>query len=353
MHLMRERGFTIIELLVVIVIIGVLVALVLPAVQRARESARRVQCQSNLRNLGIAFNSHHDRHGKFPRGRDGRGFSVAARLLPDFEQKDLYNAINFSFSFPHKANSTVAISRLDILICPSDTVRFVDTCLAVEPRFRNAINTDFAPGNYMGNTGSGLRPDKNRFKQDKIYDPSYLGTDFDGVMSHSVRRATIRDGLSSTVAFSETIQGRGDQVPGPGADPRYHYAWLGRDTTPHSVEPNDQDCASPAEGFWHDRASRWIHGGYLDSLYNHYYAPNDETPDCVSGEKPPPVIVLDPEKVRQPNRVRARMTARSNHRNGVNVLMVDGTIRYINNDIELKIWRSLATRAGNEVVSGY
>src|SRR5262245_178223 len=108
----RRGGFTLIELLVVIAIIGMLVALLLPAVQAAREAARRVECTNNLKQIGLAMHGYHDAVGSFPPGRlrslnDGRGqcFSAFAYLLPYMEQRALYDATNFSLN-PDRAPGT-------------------------------------------------------------------------------------------------------------------------------------------------------------------------------------------------------------------------------------------------------
>jgi len=129
-----DKGFTLIELLVVISIIGVLVALLLPAVQSAREAARRAQCVNNLQQIGIALHNYHDAISTFPPGYIdyqnnpnytpdldmGPGWGWAAMSLPYLEQQPLYNAINFSLGITNASNSTAVLTSLTVFQCPSD-----------------------------------------------------------------------------------------------------------------------------------------------------------------------------------------------------------------------------------------
>ena len=127
-----RRGFTLIELLVVIAIIGVLIALLLPAVQAAREAARRVQCTNNLKQLALAAQSYHDANGCFP-GNSYTGqffnppnkyyenFSAFVRMLPYFEQAPMYNATNFNLTSGNWENATICGVQVASLLCPSDT----------------------------------------------------------------------------------------------------------------------------------------------------------------------------------------------------------------------------------------
>ncbi len=129
---MRRRGFTLIELLVVISIIGVLIALLLPAVQAAREAARRTQCVNNLKQMGLALVNYHDSMGAFPMSYaskfafiDGQtdvanGWAWSAMVLPQMEQSTTYSSINFSQPVESPANSTVARSQVGAYLCPSD-----------------------------------------------------------------------------------------------------------------------------------------------------------------------------------------------------------------------------------------
>lgn len=123
---MKRRGFTLIELLVVIAIIGLLIALLLPAVQQAREAARRSQCRNNLKQLGLALHNYHDTHSAFPPGvvaADGdlaNGMhSAFTLLLPQLEQANTYNQYNFGVPWKDPVNKSAAGTALSSLLCPS------------------------------------------------------------------------------------------------------------------------------------------------------------------------------------------------------------------------------------------
>lgn len=170
MHRGKEnavRGFTLIELLVVIAIIGVLVALLLPAVQAAREAARRAQCTNNLKQIGLASHNYESSNGCFPAGyqswkgsgfRDdqtgdwGPGWGWLAALLPGVEQVTLYNAANLNMPCWHAANTTAALTSINIYLCPSAanpslTVGVTDIDLALWQ------GAKFARANYVHNVG--------------------------------------------------------------------------------------------------------------------------------------------------------------------------------------------------------
>ena len=173
MNVPRNRAFTLVELLVVIAIIGILIGLLLPAVQRVRESARRTACLNNVRQLALAVQNYESNFGKFPPSyviepglilpTSNGSWSVQARLLPYMEQNNLFSRINFNVPWDDPLNvaAEIPITRVTSFICPSEA--------------NNAVRTDsdgqqkVYPLNYVFNMGSWL-----------IYDPSQNTTRADG-----------------------------------------------------------------------------------------------------------------------------------------------------------------------------
>jgi prepilin-type N-terminal cleavage/methylation domain-containing protein len=138
----RRHGFTLIELLVVIAIIAILIALLLPAVQKVREAASRTQCTNNLKQFGVALHSYHDAHKGFPPGRDSKDISTHAYLLPFMEQESLYRSINFSVSYNNAANAFARAQTVPVFLCPSDP--------------HPPVPAGWGATNYRVNQGSGI-----------------------------------------------------------------------------------------------------------------------------------------------------------------------------------------------------
>ena len=196
-------GFTLIELLVVIAIIAVLIGLLLPAVQAAREAARRSQCLSNLKQLGIALHNYHDIVGTFPAGQfEGtawQDWSAHTMLLPYLEQTSIYNSLNFNQAVAGcepdgdcPQNSTATQAKLSVFLCPSDP---------------NRLSTPEGHNNYAGCSGSS--PDS--VAQLGIFNGLFLGPDPNNAANSQVHRISdILDGLSQSAAFSEKVKGIGN-----------------------------------------------------------------------------------------------------------------------------------------------
>src|SRR5438552_7124108 len=167
-HSVSRTGFTLIELLVVIAIIGVLISLLLPAVQKGREAANRIQCQNNLKQIGLALHNYHDSFKRFPPGyvdantktsadmggtpdNDlGPGWGWASFLLPHLEQGNVYDRINFNVGVGIGVNVQISQQPLKIFQCPSDGLQ--DAFPVYDSSFTNPIAT-VAHGNYVANNG--------------------------------------------------------------------------------------------------------------------------------------------------------------------------------------------------------
>ena len=202
---MRRRGFTLIELLVVISIIGVLMALLLPAVQAAREAARRAQCINNLKQMGLAFQNYHDAIGTFPMSYAARspfidgatdtapGWGWGTMILPQLEQGPLCNAVNFSLPVEGPQNSTVIRSSLTTYLCPSDPIP--GGPFAVSDRSGNVLAM-MGPTSYAACVGNDLTDSTTGLNNDG------LGN---GVMfrNSGIRMADILDGTSQTIVVGE------------------------------------------------------------------------------------------------------------------------------------------------------
>lgn len=316
----RRRAFTLIELLVVIAIIAVLISLLVPAVQQAREAARRTQCRNNLKQIGLAIHNYEATHRVFPPGRLGFPFvfSVQAHLLPYVDGGNLYNLIDFntapSFGAPSTPMTRNEIAMRTIIpgyLCPSDP---------------GVIQgSEFGPTNYVATTGSGTGS------------ANAINTG-NGVMfsRSSVKFRDVIDGLSNTACFGEQTLGPGGNPSSPSGlaavSPQDEVLEL-----PGATPTTDAACVVGNSGNWSGlRGARWMNGHYGDTLYNHYYGPNSKQFDCGN---------------RSHNF--GLTAARSRHAGGVVLLLCDGSARFVSDSIDQKAWRGLATRDGAETIGDF
>src|SRR5262245_12360699 len=295
----KANGFTLVELLVVIAIIGVLVALLLPAVQSAREAARRTQCISQLKQVGIAMHNYENTFQRLPVGAYGCCWGTwQVSILPYIEQKALFDlyVMDRKFGVPvddarysHAANWPVTTKTIKTLICPTDT------------KPQRAANNGVTYANYVVNFGNTI------YDQSNFSGVNFLGAPFFEVISVNdgrpgIRFAEVTDGLSNTMMLSEQIQG----------------------------QPGDL------------RGFSWWRGG---AVFSGYQGPNSPIPDypfAVGQCKPEnplnPPCVLVATAATPP-----MMAARSRHSGGVQSVMCDGSTKFISNNISIGVWRALCS----------
>jgi prepilin-type N-terminal cleavage/methylation domain-containing protein/prepilin-type processing-associated H-X9-DG protein len=342
----RRRAFTLIELLVVIAIIGVLIALLLPAVQAAREAARRTQCVNNLKQIGIAIHNYASTFQALPFGKGPSystvipGVPVYARwsahsqLLMFIEQGNLFNSINFSlppetpgmqgdvpfmppYENPNRENATASRFQVGTFLCPSD-----GPPLGQWPGGTNywANQQSWACDLSEANPSTVAPNDRT---QGIFY---FLS---------AVRFQHVTDGLSNTVFFSEKIRGtdqrdgdaRADQIiitPVASLDETYR--------TCQAMNPLTATLLTRRGGM------SWVMGEMCCTTYNHVAPPNSKT--C-AGTGFPGNMANMPMQVPPSSR----------HPGGVNALMGDGSVRFIKDTVALATWRGIGTRAGGEAIS--
>jgi prepilin-type N-terminal cleavage/methylation domain-containing protein/prepilin-type processing-associated H-X9-DG protein len=340
----RRRAFTLIELLVVIALIAVLIGLLLPAVQSAREAARRIQCTNNLKQVGLAVHGYHDSVGTLPLGcavafdRSGnpifQGWGVTARILPFMEGQNVFNASNFSLSNETPQNDTSMRYGVPTYMCPSDSqnqVIFVD---GDQPR--NNTNYGFNRGDWYvwGGVLTALQP-RSPFRANAC-----------------VRLAAITDGLSNTLIAAEvrTHTPYLLNCDGLSYSPVGVKAVPGPNDVPESI-PQYANCSGSIAELRPDSGhSEWEDGNTSQAGFTTAWLPNTVTPGRFHG-----VSVADADliSIREENGgpTFAAVTARSFHPGGVDVLLADGSVRFVKNTINGSTWRALGTIDGGEVIS--
>ena len=340
MLVINRRGFTLVELLVVIAIIGVMVGLLLPAVQAAREAARRMSCSNNLRQVSLALHNYESAFRIFPGLplTSQYGYSVQAKILPYIEQAGLQELIDFRVPLMTGTGGSqqlnpplapAAEKQVPTFRCPSDPSPGVFRSNAV------AGNQSFAGTNYVVCTGSGVDTNYDtRARTDGLF---FWGS------TTSFKDAL--DGVSNTVAFAETILGDDREVTGTRPEqtpPLYMAGFPGGGmglpgqgfTGAPGHNPNLELQAATVTRWSGFRGGAWIWGREHTTTFNTYLTPNHRAPDTHRNGF-------------------GWFAPRSRHVGGAHISLLDGSVIFITDSIDLRIWRALGTVRGREVIENF
>jgi prepilin-type processing-associated H-X9-DG protein len=296
----------------------------LPAVQKVREAAARISCSNNLKQIGLALHHYHLNRKAFPYGYLSKvsdslpkvpasrfRWSTLAELTPYLEQTNIYNTLDLTLPLYDATNNVLPQNQFGVaqvvplFFCPSDTQTVV-------------YPGQFGPTNYTGCLGSGANGGTRTLSDGIFYNNS------------KTRIADITDGTSNTAMMSESILGPGGPAP---TDPKQvdvrSYYGSRRVNAPVS----DAICAAITL-FVSDRGAKWADGEVQYCLYDHHYPPNAAVWDCVAFEY-------------------SYKPARSRHTGGVNVLLADGSVRFVTDSVNLVTWQALGSRNGGEVLGDF
>jgi prepilin-type N-terminal cleavage/methylation domain-containing protein len=324
--LKNRVAFTLVELLVVIAIVGILVALMLPAIQAAREAARRTQCSNNLHQISLAMHNHLSALRFVPPSLDwtrstSSGWSVLARLMPYTEDTSLHSLIDFRYNYSDLTNAPqhaqVTAMRIPMYTCPSEQV--------LDPKV-SATQT-MIPPNYGANHGSWF-----------TFDPVSTNVGNGAfVVNKKLNDKSFTDGLSKTLAFSEV---------------KSYTAKLANSSNPSTLGVAVPDTASKVVGYAGTFATtghtEWVDGKIFETGFTATFPPNTNVTYNDGTNSYDVDFISKTESATGTMPTYAVITSRSYHAGCVNTAMMDGSVRTVSSNVNTAIWRAASTRNGAE-----
>jgi len=334
----HKSGFTLIELLVVIAIIAILIGLLLPAVQQAREAARRTQCKNNLKQIGLALHNYLDVFTVFPPSfvSDGRGtssgtpggeWSIHARILPYLEEGNLYSQVDLSLSYedPSGVNDGIAIQRIGAYLCPSEVNDMQRVDSATGAPIHYPVNYGFNGGtwrvwqNVMGRAGDGA------FAPNSKFGPQHF-----------------TDGMSNTLCFSEV----------KAFTPYNRDGGAGTATVPGTAADVEALIGSGGSNKTNSGHTEWVDGRVHQTGMTVTLPPNSEVVvpggDSLEGDY---TSCREDKTCTGPTY--AAVTSRSWHTGVVQSLLMDGSCRSVSESIDLGTWRNVGQRDDGNVIGEF
>ena len=326
-HITKRSAFTLVELLVVIAIIGVLVALLLPAVQAARSAARRMSCSNNLKQMGLALHNYHDTYDKFPPGglylwnATSSSFSVQARLLPYVEQENLQDLVNWDL--PYSAQVRISATRIPTYVCPSD----------INDKERLTSSFEYYPLSYGINMGEWF-----------VYDPtSRQGGDGIAYPNSSLGFRDVLDGTSSTLAFAEFKSW--NPYLRDGANPNVRDA---------PIPATPADVVALGGNFKTNSGhTEWVDSRVHQTGFTGTFPPNTEFLYTAGGKEYDVDFNSSREGKTLNQLTYSVVTSRSYHPGGAQVTLVEGSVKFVSENIDVSTWRALSTRDHLEIVDPF